>query len=819
MRECSGVIGVNDETRRRLLAQLLRGTRAARAALLVALLLAAMGAASTGFAQSSSPATQKSPAAAATPQAQAAGTPTGGVEEIVVTAQKREQLSEQVPIALTALTASNIQFRGIDDFSDLEMQVPGLQFGQDTGADQQVYIRGVGIDDASGSVEAPIATYINGVYQTRTFRAPTLGLDLDRIEVLKGPQGTLFGRNATGGAVNIILQKPTDELTAAVKGGVGSYGQALTQGFISGPLIKGILDFRLVGEFQRNGGWIINLNTDRPMNPTQAADGRFALSFHPVENFSIDYNLIAGKLIGGGVNGLATNIVMGPPSIQTSRGVPIPIPASSYVNTSNPWKGKFAWPDQGDQENTQNDVTAKWDLASWATLKSITAFQQHTLGGIKWPAIGVAAPLLNFAGRNNNDKAVSEELNLGGNLDWPYWKTHQQFSWLLGAYYTHEDYSSAFDPIYANENTLKLGLIGQEHLNDYSVFGDGTLPLPWNFSLFGGVRYTYDKKVLHQTFSLQVNTLGPTLDPYNLGPFTPPLNVPGATCYDIKEVNNSHGLTPRVGMGWAPSETLNFYVKYSEGYNAGGFYYNSCNDQYKEEHVDTVEGGVKARWFDGRLVADAAGYWNTFKDYQIFTQLPSPAGTVSGVINAPKAEMWGGEFQITAIPFENFTTDLGISIMHSQYDTLFNTDGTNPGAGVQDLAGHQMQRAPNHTESVGLEYSWQVPWERVLGPLSNDSFRLGALRLRGEWYHTDYIVFQPFGKTGFGGANDVQNPYSIFNLYATLPTADGKWSLRFFAKNFLAQQYFQYKVSEPYSRFGVGGMPQWFGGDLTYRFQ
>jgi hypothetical protein len=90
--------------------------------------------------------------------------------------------------------------------------------------------------------------------------------------------------------------------------------------------------------------------------------------------------------------------------------------------------------------------------------------------------------------------------------------------------------------------------------------------------------------------------------------------------------------------------------------------------------------------------------------------------------------------------------------------------------------------------------------------------------MRGEWFHTDYIIFRPFGGTGFSGANDRQNPYSIFNFYATLPTEDGKWSLRFFAKNFLAQQYFQYKTEEAYSRFGVGGQPQWFGGDLTYRF-
>lgn len=161
MHPCREVIGVDDEAPGERVTSRARGM----VVMVLAFLLATVA---PGFAQSSTPAASNTSAAAASPQRQPAATATG-VEEIVVTAQKREQLSEQVPIALTALTASSIQFRGIDDLTDLEMQVPGLQFGQDTGADRQVYIRGIGIDDASGSVESPIATYINGVYQTRTF--------------------------------------------------------------------------------------------------------------------------------------------------------------------------------------------------------------------------------------------------------------------------------------------------------------------------------------------------------------------------------------------------------------------------------------------------------------------------------------------------------------------------------------------------------------------------------------------------------------------------------------------------------------------------
>jgi iron complex outermembrane receptor protein len=754
------------------------------------------------FAQSALSAAAKPSPAAATPQAQPSP---AGIEEIVVTAQKREQLSQEVPIALSAFTASTIQFRGIQDMSDLQMQVPGMAYAYDDGASQQIFIRGIGVDDVTGDIESPVATYIDGVYQTRDLRAPTLGIDLDRVEVLKGPQGTLFGRNATGGAVNITLLPPSDELTGSAKVGGGSYGQILTQGTVSGPLIKHLLDIRLSGAFEHDDGWIINEINNRPGNDHLEGDGRLALAFHPLDNLSIDYELLANKLVGGGTAGIATNVQMGTPAIQKSAGIPTTIPPSDYINGDNPWKAKFDYPIKGDQENTQNSVTAKWDIARWVSLKSITAFQEHTLGGQVADGDGTAYPIYHANGHDVDDKYISQELNLVGTQDLSsLWKTEQPWTWILGGYYGHEEYANFFPAYYIFDHELTGSAGGREKLNDYSVFADTTIPLPWNFSLFGGVRYTYDKKDLRQTVTLQ---FGHTY-----------LNIPGTTCNDLDFVDNDHNVSPRVGMSWAPNEMLNFYVKYSEGYNAGGHYYNGCNNGYNPETVDTVEGGVKGRFFDGRLVVDADGYHNDFKDFQIFQVFPTAGAATTRVINAPEAEMYGGEFQITAIPLENVSANVGISLMHSQYERFHDEDLLNPKAGLQDLSGNQMERAPNHTEFVGLEYAWPVPWHSIIGTPNQSYLNFGSLRLRGEWFHTDYIIFRPFGNTGFAGDNDRQNPYSIFNFYATLPTEDGKWSLRFFAKNFTFTKYYSYKTADPWGYVGTGGMPPWFGGDLTYRF-
>ena len=229
----------------------------------------------------------------------------------------------------------------------------------------------------------PIATYVDGVYQTRSFRAPTLDIDVRQVEVLKGPQGTLFGRNSTGGAINITLAPPTDELTSSVKMGGGSYGEILAQGVGSGPLIKNLLDLRVAAGVYRDDGWVKNIIDDSTRNAHLSGSGRVALAFHPLENLSMDYELLLDKLVGGGVNAPEVNVQMGTPAQQLGSGLPVVVPSSDYINGNNPWKGKFDGPSQGDKENTQNSATVKWDFASWGYLKSISAFQEHTLGGDK----------------------------------------------------------------------------------------------------------------------------------------------------------------------------------------------------------------------------------------------------------------------------------------------------------------------------------------------------------------------------------------------------------------------------------------------------
>lgn len=744
-------------------------------------------------------------AAAPSPAAKASPAPQG-VEEITVTAQKREQLSQDVPIALTAFSSQSLQFRHIQDLGDLQMAVPGFIYAT-SGIDQEIYIRGVGVDDVTGNLEAPIATYVNGIYQSRTTRINGLGsndLELERIEVLKGPQGTLFGKNATGGLINIVLKQPTDELTSSIKMGGGSYGSILTEGFVSGPLIKHILDIRLAGSFYRDEGWVINADNGKPINDHIMGTGRLALAFHPLENLSFDYNLMADKMVGGVTDLNGPTVLVGNRARQLAGdGGYILKPGDIFYGT-NPWKSVQIGPLEGDLEDTQNDLNAKWDFSNWGYLKSVTGFQEHSVGN---SSTLVTYPI-DFQRHDLDDKTITQELNFGGNLPLGHgdgWLKGLAVNWITGAYYYHEDYEDRFGPYILYNHLISGAAQGNEVGNSYSLFGDATINLPFNTSIFGGVRYTYDKKDLTQTITLHFLPNGAN--------FPPP-----TTCNDVKFEDQSHNLSPRLGIGWNPNEALNFYVKYSEGYNAGGHYYNGCDNGYEPETLEVVEGGVKGRFFDGRLAFDFDGYYNDYKKFQYFKLFQ----VVSGVVNAPEAEMYGGEFQVTAIPYENVTVDGNFSVMHSQYDRFHDGDEANQQFPIENLSGHQMTQAPNSTESIGVGYEWNLPWQRILGQSLGDRLRLGALRLRGEWYHTDFIIFRPYLKVpgAFGQVNggDFQNPYSIFNFYATLPTEDDHWALHFYAKNFTNTRYFVFGTVGEATASGSGGMPPWFGGDLTYNF-
>ncbi len=706
---------------------------------------------------------------------------------MVVTAQKRPELAQDVPISITALGADALQFRQVNDLQDLQYQVPGIFYSKDVSAGQQITIRGVGLTDDSGSVELPVATYIDGVYQTRGFRGDTLGIDVDRVEVLRGPQGTLFGRNATGGAINIILAQPTDEFVSKVLVGGGNYGQANVEGVASGPIIKGLLDGRLAASFDRTDGWVENELNGKTIDGHSNYTGRLALKFQPLDSLTADFELLGNEMVGGGVAPPIVNILVGSPKLEASQTISPPTTnfPNLFINGHNPWNVKVNSPDGGNLANIQGALTVKWDLTSWASLKSITALQNHTITS-HWDGDGTGTDLLVVPNRRAWTTAITQEFDLQGSQRW--------FNWLAGAYVIHDDFYNKFAPLYLPPFVFGEGLttnaMGEEQLTSFSFFGDSTVNLPWNFKAFGGLRYTQDEKHTAQTSFSQIGVPG------RGAPF------PGG-CFNLQFEDHFNNWSPRYGLLWDATENIRLYAKRSFGYNGGGHYFNTCDDGYKSETLDSTEAGLKSRWFEGRLTANVSLYLNQFHNFQVFRQV----GVSSSETNAKRAKMQGAEIELVALPIEQVTLNTGISLLRSEYKGYSDTDVTNPSAGLQNLSGDQLTRAPNYTVTSGAEYSLPIPGT------------LETFRLHGEWFLTDYILFRPYGGTGYGGEEDRQRPYSIFNAFATLSSPGDKYQVRLFCKNLMNQEYYDYKVAYSWgARLGVGGVPRQLGIELLASF-
>jgi iron complex outermembrane receptor protein len=252
------------------------------------------------------------------------------LEEVVVTSQKQTSSIQKSAASITAISGRDMEFRKVENIEDLQFQVPGLSVSESSGS-SLVSIRGVGLNIDTGATEAAVAVHVNGVYQPRVTTGPLGFADLERVEVLRGPQGTLYGRNATSGVVNYILNRPTSAFEASVKLGAAQYGQRSAVGIVSGPVFPGMLDGRLVAEYNEEDGYVINPDTGKPTDSNSGYGGRLALSLLSFGDLIADLSVLYryDKDI------TPREVILAPPdpNMETSLGIfrrPRPIPTTMW---------------------------------------------------------------------------------------------------------------------------------------------------------------------------------------------------------------------------------------------------------------------------------------------------------------------------------------------------------------------------------------------------------------------------------------------------------------------------------------------------------
>lgn len=722
--------------------------------------------------------------------------------EVIVTATKRSVSVQEVPAAVTAVTSQVIEQRGITSTEDLQFAAPSVQVGTFRGA-AQIAIRGVGLN--SGSSDTPgVAVYVDGVYQPHPSLGSLSEVDLDRVEVLRGPQGTLYGRNANGGAVNFISNAPTQQFGGYVLGDAETYGEYRAQAEVNVPLSANWAARAVVNYDNREQGFIKNIipgyqNLDRG----EVVSGRFQLQGDLTDKLKVNFEY-AGEHSGG------------PFSYFTLHNKPsaIAIALNPYfVNAIvplAPWQTSANDPSGTDRNYNLVSGTVTWS-SPIGEFKSITAYQ--TLYDNETQdddATNLSAFPSTF--RNLTD-TFTEEDNLSSKIG--------PVDAIAGVFFMQD---------HENNNLLYHFPLGINPLPPTSYLNytvpkyntesvAGYLDLTWNITsqlrAIGGVRYSVEHQDVdwHNEFGHYVAYQGPFI------PFLNPCNL--ANVHASEEATQSfHAVTPRAGLQYDFNSDQNVYGTYSEGYKAGGLNASACDNPYKPEQLTAYEIGYKGRFLDRRLTFDVSGFYYDYTDLQISEVI----GLQALVENAAAARIEGVEFASDYTPDNHFVFDGSLTLLDATYLKFFNEDGINPyGIGTapfcvtaagqhvapvfgvpctQDLKGHHLNNAPKVSANVGLSYRTEtMSWGDLLGRID--------VTYRSRTFFREFNL--PL---------DAQPSFALLNLSLIWTHPDKKYSVRLFADNVTNVGYITTMgTSNNFgSRFITWGDPRQVGVELKAAF-
>ena len=698
------------------------------------------------------------------------------VGEVIVTAMKRGENVQDIPASISAVSGEAMQDRGVSDIQDLSNVVPNLNWGEHFGT-TLITIRGVGSTVDSGITEPTVALYVDGVFLPRSTMATLRGVDLARVEVLRGPQGTLYGRNATGGAINFISQEPTRSFSGEVSVLGGSRDQWGVNGFLSGPLATGIYA-RLSGGHEEQDGYVRQIPFKERVGGTDVDYVRGALRLEPTDNLTVDLAVRYERNDAPiGIQQLFTLTPL-PTAGQTIE------PNRVYANS----------PARTKVETTVANATINWRLSDNVTLRSITSYVDHE-SHVDLDADATDFDIITAVDFFRPSESHGQEFNLIG--------TSGPLEWLLGAYYFKEDSAVSLP--------LRLGSVGgpafgvpvgsrliesvDSKTESEALFADVKYAVTDRLKLNLGIRYNHETQKFLQYSRMDIPGVGvvPLLPAFAGGP------VPTSA--------KTNKVLPKIGLQYEFSDDVRLYAQWSRGFKSGGQNLEGGTGLtvgalglYKPELIDAYEIGLKTQSREHRLTANFAAFYYDYKDLQVTKTIPP---TTTLVQNAD-AKVYGAEAEIHWQATEQLSLDAAATLTHARFDGFQSFDDARPTEGLQDLDGEPLPHAPDVTFQLGAEYQISLPT-----PLFT------SLTVRGDVKYTDDVVLRYFGTP-----NDVQGGYTLVDLSAKLTDEGEKTILRLFVRNLTDKHY---KQNVTYlgafgAYYGNYAPPRTWGAQLTRRF-
>jgi len=630
---------------------------------------------------------------------QPAGAPT---DEIVVTAQKRAQNLQDVPIAVTALSGEALSNAHVTDVLDLNALAPGLQIKtDDNAANPKIFIRGVGLNDFNPNTASAVALYTDGVYIGSPLAQMSQFFDLDRVEVLRGPQGTLYGRNTTGGAINLISRKPTPEWTGDASIEAGSFGSTTVEGAIGGPIADNLV-FRAAGIYVRDDGYTKNRLTGRDGNNTDRGSARLSFAWTPSTSFDALVQFRYGRSRGGSILAYNRPLFPGTATVTGPDGFCAPTAYTSgactdiagYANTSTDlYKGDYHLEGKDSVETFGASATLTWNLGK-ASLVSVSGYDHADRDDVEDTDAGPNDVLT--ARYRAKQWAASEELRLQSNGG-------GATNWVAGLYYARDDLKSnsyldvlrifnSGDP--ATDLANGLGVFAwpfTQETNSYAAFGQVDYSVSPKLTATVGLRYSADDK----KFNYDALYGSVPDDPGAFSLFAAP--------FDRSKTFSS--LSGKLGAQYAFSKDLNVYASFNRGYKSGGFFGGQTVDPatlgpYNDELVNAYEIGLKSQLFDRRLRANFSTFYYDYQDLQVYTLILQGVTTVQNFTNASNARIYGGEAELSASPVKGLDVSLSASLLEATYQ-----DFKSAGA---DYSGNTLPNAPKASVTAAATYEWAL---------------------------------------------------------------------------------------------------------------
>lgn len=762
-----------------------------------------------------------------------------GVGDIVVTAQKRSQSINNVGMAITAATGEQLKEQGIVNVAGLVKIDPSFVVSTSNYGPPIYSIRGVSYNDFSLAASPTVSIYSDEVPYAYPSMTKGAAFDLERVEILKGPQGTLYGQNATGGAINYIAAKPTKSFDAGLEGTYGSYGASNVNGFVSGP-ITSTLNGRLSFDVNEGGAWQYSTTRDAHLGDKDQKRVRLLLDWTPTDRLKVSFNLNGWTDKSDNQAGQAIDFN---PSVKAFIPTLPQLAAAISTNALTPARPRAAdwWSGakpHNDEQYGQGAVRAEYKLTPDILLTYLGSYESYVQHDLSEPGgVNYEFSLLQGGMVHSND----QELRLSGAL------LEKRLTWVLGASYEenlanenqYQDlvgstasygFSSYLTALH-QPVTPYLGSRNVSHDDSKStgIFADGEYHLLSNLDIHGGVRYTKtnidhtgcsqdiggfgvsginaEEQVLitkanaagaHYTFVPAIangcTTLGPTLNP-------------GSVSASLDQSNVSW----RIGVDYHPLPNVLTYISVSKGFKAGSFPTLSATSYSQlspvtQESLLATEIGMKANFFHRMLEVDGDIFYYDYKNKQLEGRVADPVFTALNVlVNVPRSMEDGAELAIHARPIEGLLATVQGTYLNSA--VLGSTPGYDAFGVVTNFRGASFPDTPRFAALADVQYSWKL--SNALSAFVGASDRY---RSKAQSQLATYLSpFAPFPSTVIKG-------YSLVGLRAGVVSADGHWRVELTGDNIFDKYYITHveKISDTAARFT--GMPATYAITVAYRY-